>query len=252
MATVDLEGKHMWELGQTRIWTVPTGPTAGPETSLEALEGLLWRQRCDSWRASSEGEAVTHGGGKETGNWDTRKTLLLLLLLSFDSFCCWFCFLSFCCLLFLFSLLGVKKVFFFNISTFTLPFCCSVKYFFVFNFFIFPFLFAFFFSLFFSPLKIIFVWFVFFALFFNFYFPLTLFSAFASFVFNGMISFSASFVWLIVLLFSSFGSVLFLVCVCVSVVLFLFVWFWFYYLGFCLHFLSFSSLIPFIALMRDL
>ena len=115
MATVDLEGKHMWELGQTRIWTVPTGPTAGPETSLEALEGLLWRQRCDSWRASSEGEAVTHGGGKETGNWDTRKTLLLLLLLSFDSFCCWFCFLSFCCLLFLFSLLGVKKVFFFLI-----------------------------------------------------------------------------------------------------------------------------------------
>ena len=42
----------MQELGQVRV---RAAPTAGPETYLEVLEGLLGRQRL----------AVTHSGGKD-------------------------------------------------------------------------------------------------------------------------------------------------------------------------------------------
>ena len=45
-------GKYMQELGQVGV---RAAPTAGPETYLEVLEGLLGRQRL----------AVTHSGGKD-------------------------------------------------------------------------------------------------------------------------------------------------------------------------------------------
>ena len=51
LAAVDFGDKHTHEWGQIRISAVPTGPTAGPETSIEALDSLLRRQR---W-------AVAHG-----------------------------------------------------------------------------------------------------------------------------------------------------------------------------------------------
>ena len=34
----------MWELGQVRVPADATEPTAGPETSIEEMEGLLGRQ----------------------------------------------------------------------------------------------------------------------------------------------------------------------------------------------------------------
>ena len=43
LAAVDFAGKHTQELGQIRVWVIPTGPSAGPETSPEAEEGLLGR-----------------------------------------------------------------------------------------------------------------------------------------------------------------------------------------------------------------
>ena len=56
---------------------------------------------------------MTYGGGKETENWDTRKTLLLLLLLlSFNSFCYLVLFCFFLFVFILFSLLGFKIYFF--------------------------------------------------------------------------------------------------------------------------------------------
>ena len=55
-------------------------PTAGPETYLEVLGGLLQRQSL----------AVAHSGGKDT-NRALRKILLLLFALVF-----FFCLFSFC------------------------------------------------------------------------------------------------------------------------------------------------------------
>lgn len=37
-------GKYMWELGQVRVPADATEPIAGPETSIEEMEGLLRRQ----------------------------------------------------------------------------------------------------------------------------------------------------------------------------------------------------------------
>ena len=56
LTAVDSGGKNTWELGQIRICAVPKVPTAGPETNLEALEGLLGRWR---W-------AVAHSRDKDT------------------------------------------------------------------------------------------------------------------------------------------------------------------------------------------
>ena len=43
LAAVDTGDKYKQELGQVRVWTGPTVPTAGPETYLEILEGPLGR-----------------------------------------------------------------------------------------------------------------------------------------------------------------------------------------------------------------
>ena len=69
LVAVDFGGKYTQELGQVRVWAGPIVPTAGPETYLEVLEGLLERQ----------GWAVAHCGGKDTDSRDPRKIFLLLL-----------------------------------------------------------------------------------------------------------------------------------------------------------------------------
>lgn len=59
-------------------------PTAGPETYLEVLGGLLQRRSL----------AVAHCGGQDTDNGGLREILLLLFALGIFGFC--FFFLSFC------------------------------------------------------------------------------------------------------------------------------------------------------------
>lgn len=44
LAAVGFGGKYMWELGQVRVPADATDPTAGSETSIEKMEGLLRRQ----------------------------------------------------------------------------------------------------------------------------------------------------------------------------------------------------------------
>ena len=52
-------------------------PTAGPETYLEVLEGLLGRH----------GLALAHYGSKDTDRGGPRKIFLLLLFFLYISFC---------------------------------------------------------------------------------------------------------------------------------------------------------------------
>ena len=42
LTTVDIGGNYTQYLGQIRVWTGTTVPTAGPETYLQVLEGLLF------------------------------------------------------------------------------------------------------------------------------------------------------------------------------------------------------------------
>ena len=97
LAAVHFGGKNTRELGQVRVWAGPTGPTAGPETCLEVLEGLRGRR----------GLVVAHCGSKDTDRGGPRKIFLLLWF-----FFCLFCFVQLMVLLFLLFITFLIYIFF--------------------------------------------------------------------------------------------------------------------------------------------
>ena len=117
---LDIGSKYMQELGQIRVWTGPTVPTADPENYLEALKGFLGKQ----------GLILDHCGSKiPLTAWIPRNyqenTLISIILfcICFILFtwccCCFYCFLSFI-LTFYFILL---YVFLFLFNFFYFLFC---------------------------------------------------------------------------------------------------------------------------------
>ena len=57
LATVYFGGKHMQDWGQIRVSVVPTGPTAGPETSPETEERASWGGGGGLWLTTKQTKA---------------------------------------------------------------------------------------------------------------------------------------------------------------------------------------------------
>ena len=79
---LDSGDKYTQDLGQVRVCAGSTVPTAGPETYLEVLEGLLRRR----------GLALGHCGSKDTDRGGPRRIFLVLtLFFCFVLLSCWCC-----------------------------------------------------------------------------------------------------------------------------------------------------------------
>ena len=125
-----VEGKYMWESGQVRVWAGPTVPTAGPETSLEVLEGLLGRQ----------GLALAYCGSKDTdreasGKYSCYHYSFFLCFILFSSWCC--CFYYFLSFIFIFlkNLIYIFLFFYFYFAFLLVSgfsWLCSLFFFWVF------------------------------------------------------------------------------------------------------------------------
>ena len=134
LAAVDFGDKYTWELGQVRVWAATTVPTAGLETYLKVLEGLLGRRRL----------AVAHCGVKDTDSRGPKKILI---------FFCFVLFLFYFFYYFLFIFSGFKKffntflIFLFIYFLCVFPFCfvlfLSFFFFIIFLFYLFKFAFCF-------------------------------------------------------------------------------------------------------------